>query len=125
MREAITSNAAAPPAGPYSPAMRCGDFIYVSGQIALDPVTGKLIEGDAAAQAERVITNLETVLEGAGRRLADAVRVGVFLTDIGDFATVNAVYARRFAPPYPARTTVAVAALPLGGKVEIDLVAAS
>jgi 2-iminobutanoate/2-iminopropanoate deaminase len=109
--------------GPFSPAVRSGDFIYLSGQTAQDPATGKLIQGDAAAQTEQIFKNLDAVLRAAGKSFADVVRVGVFLTDMADFAAMNAVYARHFDPPYPARTTVAVAALPLGATVEIELIA--
>jgi 2-iminobutanoate/2-iminopropanoate deaminase len=122
-REAITTDEIAKPVGPFSPAVRSGDFIYLSGQTAQDPATGKLIQGDAAAQTEQIFKNLDAVLRAAGKSFADVVRVGVFLTDMADFAAMNAVYARHFDPPYPARTTVAVAALPLGATVEIELVA--
>jgi 2-iminobutanoate/2-iminopropanoate deaminase len=91
--------------------------------VAQDPVTGKLIGGDAKAQAEQIFANLKVVLAAGGRTLADVVRVGVYLTDIADFATVNEVYARHFAAPFPARTCIGVAALPLGASVEIDLIA--
>lgn len=124
-KEAVKTNRTAPPVGPYSAAIRSGDLLYVSGQIALDPTSGKLIEGDIAREAEQVFSNLRAVLDAAGKSFADAIRVGVFLVDMKDFATVNDVYARHFREPYPARTTVAVAGLPLGAKVEIELVARS
>ncbi|SDA91488.1 RidA family protein [Mesorhizobium qingshengii] len=122
-RHAITSEKLAPVAGPFSPAMKATSAIYLSGQVAQDPVTGKLIPGDVKAQAEQIFANLKVVLEAAGKTLADVVRVGVYLTDISDFAAVNEVYARHFNTPFPARTCIGVAALPLGATVEIDLIA--
>jgi 2-iminobutanoate/2-iminopropanoate deaminase len=122
-RNAITSEKLAPVAGPFSPGMKAAGAVYLSGQVAQDPVTGKLIAGDAKAQAEQIFANLKVVLAAGGRTLADVVRVGVYLTDITDFATVNEVYARHFAAPFPARTCIGVAALPLGARVEIDLIA--
>jgi 2-iminobutanoate/2-iminopropanoate deaminase len=122
-REAFMSDRTAPSVGPFSPAVRGGEAIYLSGQVGQDPATGRLVEGGVAAQAEQALRNLAAVLEAAGRTLDDAVRVGVYLADMGDFAAMNEVYARHFAAPYPARTTIGVAALPLGAVVEIDLVA--
>ncbi len=122
-RETFTTDRIATPVGPFSPAVRAGEFLYVSGQVAQDPTTGRLIDGDAAAQTEQIFANLEAVLQAAGKSLADVIRVGVFLTDMADYPAMNAVYARRFAAPYPARTAIAVAALPLGAAVEIDIVA--
>jgi len=121
--EAITAPDIAAPIGPFSPAMRAGEYIFLSGQVALSPATGKLIEGDVGAQTELIIQNLRAVLRAAGKTLADAVRVGVYLTDMSSFQEMNAVYERHFKPPYPARTTIAVAGLPLGARIEIDLVA--
>ena len=122
-REVLSSEALAPPVGPFSPGVRAGDLIFLSGQVALSAQTGRLIEGDVAAQTEQVLQNLRTLLAAAGKSLADVARVNVYLTDMKDFARMNAVYARHFEAPYPARTTVAVAALPLGAAVEIDLIA--
>ena len=122
-RETFTSDRIGPAAGPFSQAVRGGDALYLSGQVGRDPATGRLAEGGVAAQAEQALRNLTAVLEAAGRTLDDVVRVGVYLTDMGDFAAMNEVYARAFEPPYPARTTIGVAALPLGAAVEIDLVA--
>jgi 2-iminobutanoate/2-iminopropanoate deaminase len=122
-RNAIHSDRVARPVGPFSPAVQSGEFLYLSGQVALDPATGRLIEGDTEAQAERILANLEHVLQAAGRGLGDVVRVGLFLTSMEDFAAVNAVFTRRFEPPFPARTTVGVASLPLGARVEIDAIA--
>jgi 2-iminobutanoate/2-iminopropanoate deaminase len=122
-REAFVSNEIARAAGPFAAAVRAGEFIFLSGQVAQDPASGQLIGTDVAAQAEQVFANLRAVLRAAGKTLADVVRVGVYLTDMNDFAKINAVYARQFTAPYPARTTIAVAALPLGAAVEMDLVA--
>ena len=118
---AIRSDKLSPPVGPFSQAVRAGDFIFLSGQVGLD-ASGKLVAGGIAAQAEQIFANLAAVLQAAGKGFADVVRAGVFLTDMADFAALNAVYAKHFDQPYPARTTVAVAALPLGAAVEIDLV---
>ena len=122
-REAVVSAEIAPPVGPFSPAVRCDDLVFLSGQVAQSPTTGKLIGEDIAAQTEQIFLNLRAVLRAAGLTLADAVRVGVYLTDMRDLASMNAVYGRQFDAPYPARTTVAVADLPLGAAIEIDLVA--
>jgi 2-iminobutanoate/2-iminopropanoate deaminase len=119
----ITTERIAPSAGPFSPAIESSGTVYLSGQVGQDPATGQLVAGDAADQTEQVLRNARAVLEAAGKTLTDVVRVGVFLTDIGDFAAMNAVYGRYFTPPYPARTTVAVVALPLAARVEMDFVA--
>jgi 2-iminobutanoate/2-iminopropanoate deaminase len=110
--------------GPYSHAVVAGGLLFCSGQIPLDPATGELVGADAPAQARRCLENLTAVCAGAGAALADAVRVTVYLTDIGDFAAVNEVYASFFASDPPARVAIAVAALPKGAKVEIDAVVA-
>lgn len=109
--------------GPYSHAVEAGDFVYFSGQTPLDPATGKLAEGDIGAQTGQVFRNLQAVLEAAGMDEGDVVKCNVFLTDMADFAAMNAVYATKFTSPYPARSTVAVAGLPLGARVEIEMVA--
>jgi 2-iminobutanoate/2-iminopropanoate deaminase len=119
----ITSDRLAKPAGPFSPAVRDGDRVYTSGQVAQDPATGKLIEGNVAAQTEQIFHNLKVILDAADKSLADVVKVNVYLLDITRFAEVNEVYARHFVAPYPARTTVAVAALPLNAAVEIEMIA--
>jgi 2-iminobutanoate/2-iminopropanoate deaminase len=119
----ITSDRVAKPVGPFSPAVRDGDRVYTSGQIAQDPATGKLIEGDVAAQTAQVLQNLEAVLHAADKSLADVVKVNVYLTDMRNFSEMNEAYARHFAAPYPARTTIAVAALPLGAIVEMEMIA--
>src|ERR1700687_802826 len=99
----ITSDRLAKPVGPFSPAVRDGDRVYTSGQVAQDPATGKLIEGSVAAQTEQIFHNLKVLLEAAGKTLADVVKVNVYLTDIQRFAEMNGVYARHFVAPYPAR----------------------
>jgi 2-iminobutanoate/2-iminopropanoate deaminase len=119
----ITSDRLAKPVGPFSPAVRDGDRVYTSGQVAQDPATGKLVEGGVAAQTEQIFHNLKVILEAAGKTLADVVKVNVYLTDIKRFADMNEVYARQFVAPYPARTTLGVAALPLNAEVEIELIA--
>ena len=108
--------------GPYAQGIVAGGFLFTAGQVGLDPATMKLVEGDVAAQTWRVFDNLEAVLAGAGATLSDVVRAGVFLVDMGDFAKMNEVFAARFGAHRPARSTVAVAALPAGARVEIDLV---
>ena len=109
--------------GPYSQAVLAGKTLYLSGQTPLDPSTGKLVEGDISAQARQVFENLAAVLAAADAGFAQVVRVGIYLTDLGNFAAVNEVMKQYFAEPYPARSTIGVAALPLGAAVEIDLVA--
>jgi len=114
-----------PSAGlPFSPAvLGAGDALYLSGQVGQDPATGRLADG-VAAQTDQALRNLQAVLAAAGKTLDDVVRVGVYLTDLrADFTAMNEAYARWFAEPYPARTTIGVAALPMGAAVEIDLVA--
>lgn len=123
MSRSIIHTVHAPKAiGPYSQAVRAGNTIYLSGQTPLDPATGELVVGDIATQARRVFDNLAAVCAAAGGSLNDTVRVGIYLTDLGDFAAVNAVMAEYFAQPYPARSTIGVAALPRGAQVEVDLV---
>jgi 2-iminobutanoate/2-iminopropanoate deaminase len=123
MRHAITSNRIAPSGGPFSPAVESdGSNLYLSGQVGQDPATGLLVEGGVVRQTEQILRNVAAILEAAGRSFADVLRVGVFLTDIADFDDMNAVYVQSFDVPYPARTTVAVVALPLGARVEMDFV---
>lgn len=122
---AIISPKLAPPVGPFSQAIRSGGYIFFSGQVAQDPATGKLVEGGVEAEATQLFRNLAAVLEAAGKSFSDVVRVGVFLSAMSDFAKVNAIYAKHFPQPYPARTTVAAAALPLGASIEIDMIVAA
>jgi reactive intermediate/imine deaminase len=110
--------------GPYSQAVRAGKTVYLSGQIALDPRSGQLVEGGIDAQIHRVFRNLQAVAQAADGSLADAVRLTIYLTDLADFARVNEIMAQYFQAPYPARATVGVAALPRGARVEIDAILA-
>ena len=121
-KTAITSTELAPPVGPFSQAIEVAGFLYFSGQIGQDPATGKVVEGGILVETERVFRNLSAVLEAAGRSFDHVARAGVFLTSMSDFVAMNGIYAKYFSPPFPARTTIAVAALPLGACVEIDLV---
>jgi 2-iminobutanoate/2-iminopropanoate deaminase len=123
MKKVISTTGAPAAIGPYSQAVEAGGTVFLSGQIPLDPATGQMVEGDVAAQAERVMQNLEAVLAAAGLGFGDVVRCTIFLTDLGDFAKVNEVYGRRFPQDPPARATVQVSALPRGAKVEIDAIA--
>jgi 2-iminobutanoate/2-iminopropanoate deaminase len=111
------------PVGPYSPALRAGQWLFVSGQIPLDPATGRLVEGDTAAQTGQVLENLGALLKEAGLDFPDVVRTTVFLADMADFAAMNTVYERFFTEPYPARSTVQAARLPRDARVEIDAIA--
>lgn len=119
----ISSDRAPTAIGPYSQAVRARHTMYLSGQVPLDPKTGALVDGDIAAQTRQVFENLKAVLEAGSATFDDVVRVSIYLMDLGDFAAVNAVMAEYFAPPYPARSTVQVAGLPRGARVEIDAIA--
>jgi 2-iminobutanoate/2-iminopropanoate deaminase len=123
VKKVVSSSQAPAAIGPYSQAVRAGPWVFLSGQIPLDPVTGQLVTGAIEAQTERVLQNLSAVLAAAGCGFADVVRTTIYLVDLGHFAEVNQVYGRFFAEPYPARSTVQVAALPRGAQVEIDAVA--
>lgn len=124
MKKTIVHTEDAPAAvGPYSQAVKIGDMVYTAGQIALDPATGQLVEGDVQAQTDRVLQNLRAVLKAAGSSLKNVVKTTVFLQDMADFAPMNEVYGRYFDKKPPARSTVQVAALPLGAQVEIEAVA--
>jgi 2-iminobutanoate/2-iminopropanoate deaminase len=120
----IATNDAPHAIGPYSQAVRNGNLVFLSGQIALDPKSGNLIEGDFAAQSRRVFDNLRAVLRAAGADFKSVTRATVYLTDLGNFQTLNSIYAEYFGNHKPARSTVGVAALPRGAQVEIDLIAA-
>ncbi len=109
--------------GPYSQAVRAGDHLFLSGQVPIDPATGELVQGDIAAQTERVLDNLAAVLAAGGASFAKVVKTTIYLVDLGDFQAVNATYAKRFTSAPPARATVQVAALPKGARVEIDAIA--
>ncbi|HEX7732874.1 MAG TPA: RidA family protein [Rhodanobacter sp.] len=121
-RQIIATTHAPAAIGPYSQAVRAGDTVYFSGQIPLDPATGNLVDGDIGAQTRRVFDNLVAVAQAAGGSLAQVVRVGIYVTDLANFATVNAVMAEYFQQPYPARSTIEVSALPKGAQVEVDAV---
>ena len=121
-KTAITSPELAPPAGPFSHAIEVGGFLYFSGQVGQDPATGKVVEGGIVAETERIFKNLSAVLKAAGRSFDDVACARVFLTNMSDYVALNGIYAKHFSQPFPARTVIAVAALPLGACVEIDLV---
>ena len=121
-RKAILTDKAPKPIGPYSQAVRYGNLVFSSGQIPIDPATGELVAGDIVKETEQVFANLAAVLAAAGTDLGRAVKTTVFLTDMSLFGKVNEVYARHFREPFPARSTVQVAALPKGVSVEIEVV---
>jgi 2-iminobutanoate/2-iminopropanoate deaminase len=121
-KTAIASPELAPPVGPFSQAIEVGGFLYFSGQVGQDPATGKVVEGGIVAETERVFRNLSAVLKAGGKSFDHVARAGVYLTSMSDFVAMNGIYAKYFSQPFPARTTIAVAALPLGACVEIDLV---
>lgn len=121
-RRAVTTSGAPAAIGPYSQAITADDLVFCSGQLGLDPATGELVEG-VEAQADRSLRNLTAVLDAAGVAWADVVKTTIFLADMGDFAAVNAIYARFVPDPPPARSTVQAAALPKGGLVEIEAIA--
>ncbi len=123
-RSAISGETLAPPVGPFSPGVRGGGLLFLSGQVAQDPATGKLVDGDIAGQTHQILRNLAATLKAAGKDLDDVIRVGVYLTDMADFAAMNEAYREHFSDPYPARTAIGVAALPLGASVEMDVVVA-
>lgn len=121
---AFTSTPNAPRAiGPYSQAVRANGFLFTAGQVGFDPATGELVDGGITEQTERVLQNIRAILEAAGLDMASVVKTTVYLVDMAEFAAMNAVYARAFGEHRPARSTVAVAALPRGARVEIDATA--
>jgi 2-iminobutanoate/2-iminopropanoate deaminase len=123
MSKSIISSAGAPAAiGPYSQAVRVGSTVYLSGQIALDPVSGQLVEGGFEAQVHRAFQNMKAVAEAAGGSLADVVKLTLFLTDLADFPKANEIMQTYFAQPYPARSTVGVASLPRGARFEAEAI---
>jgi reactive intermediate/imine deaminase len=121
-RQIIHTEQAPAAIGPYSQAVRAGNTVYFSGQIPLDPATGNLVDGDIAVQARRAFDNLKAVAEAAGGSLDRIVRLGLYLTDLSQFAAVNAVMQEYFAAPYPARSTIEVSGLPKGAAFEVDAV---
>lgn len=122
-RRAISTEGAPAAVGPYSQGIASDGLLFTAGQAALDPATGSLVEGGIEAETERVLANLTAVLDAAGCGWGDVLKTTIFLVDIGDFATVNAIYGRFMSDPPPARSTVGVAALPKGARVEIEVVA--
>ncbi len=123
MKTIVQTDKAPAAIGPYSQAVKAGGFVFLSGQVALDPASGQVVEGDVRAQTERVLKNLQAVLAAAGSSLAAVVKTTVFLADMNDFAAMNEVYGRFFPSDPPARATVQVARLPKDAQVEIDLIA--
>jgi 2-iminobutanoate/2-iminopropanoate deaminase len=123
LKQAIASPLAPKPVGPYSAALRSGNLLFVSGQVPIDSATGRLIDGDIAAQARRVLENLGALLEAAHLSFGHVVRTTVFLADMNDFQAMNEVYATFFQEPYPARSTVQAARLPRDARIEIDAIA--
>ena len=122
MKQTFSARDAAPPVGPYSPALRCGNWIFISGQIPLDPL-GNLITGDILQQTERVLYNIKTQLEATGCSMADVCKTTIFLRNMEDFAAVNEIYGLAFPEPFPARSTIEVTALPKGAQIEIEAIA--
>jgi len=119
-KQVISTGQAPQAIGPYSQAVRAGDFVYLSGQIPLDPGTMEIVAGDFRARADRIFTSLASVARAAGGSLADIVKLNIYLTDLGQFATVNKVMAAHFSEPYPARAAVGVASLPKGVDIEVE-----
>lgn len=122
MKEVIATDRGPKAIGPYSQAIRSGGFIFTAGQVAFDPATSQIVEGDVAVQTARVLENLKAIVEAGGSSLDHAVKATVFLKDMGDFAAMNEVYARYFQKSPPARSTVEVSRLPRDVRVEIDLI---
>ena len=123
MRQAVSAPNAAKPIGPYSPAIRAGNLLFISGQVGFDPATGALVDGDISSQTDQVMLNIGTLLQAAGTDFAHVVRTTVYLADMNEFAKMNEIYARYVVDPPPARSTVQVARLPRDARVEIDVIA--
>ena len=123
MRELVTAGGAAKAIGPYSPALKVGNLLFLSGSIPLDPVSGQIVAGDITEQAKRVMENIKALLAAAGADFSHVVRTTVFMVDLAEFAAMNDVYASYFTAPYPARSTVQVVKLPKDVRVEIDVIA--
>jgi len=121
-RQIVATTAAPAAIGPYSQAVRVGDTVWLSGQIPLDPASGQLVQGDFAVQVEQAFANLAAVAKAAGGTLDQIVKLTLFLTDLGQFGTVNEIMQRHFRAPYPARSTVGVASLPRGAQFEVEAV---
>ena len=123
LKHSIASALAPKPVGPYSAALRAGQLLFVSGQVPLDPATGRMVEGDIGVHTRRVLENVRALLDAAGLSFAQVVRTTVFLADMNDFQAMNEVYATFFSEPYPARSTVQAARLPRDARIEIDVIA--
>ena len=123
MRELVTAAGAAKAIGPYSPALKVGEMLFLSGSIPLDPVSGQLVEGGIKEQTTRVMENIKALLAAAGGGFGDVARTTVFMVDLGEFAAMNEIYSSYFTAPYPARSTVQVVKLPRDVRVEIDVIA--
>ena len=123
MKELVTATGAAKAIGPYSPAVKAGNMLFLSGSIPLDPVSGQIVEGGITEQTTRVMENIKALLAAAGADVTHVVRTTVFMIDLGEFAAMNEVYASYFTAPYPARSTVQVVKLPKDVRVEIDVIA--
>ncbi len=123
VRELVTAAGAAKAIGPYSPALKVGHLLFLSGSIPLDPTSGQIIEGGIAEQTKRVMENIKALLEAAGASFHHVARTTVFMVDLGEFATMNEIYSSYFTAPYPARSTVQVVKLPKDVRVEIDVIA--
>ena len=123
MKELVTATGAAKAIGPYSPAVKAGNMLFLSGSIPLDPVSGQIVEGGITEQTMRVMENIKALLAAAGADVTHVVRTTVFMIDLGEFAAMNEVYASYFTAPYPARSTVQVVKLPKDVRVEIDVIA--
>jgi 2-iminobutanoate/2-iminopropanoate deaminase len=123
VRKAVSAPNAAKPIGPYSPAIRAGSLLFISGQVAFDPATGALVDGDITAQTDQVMRNIGALLQAGGTDFGHVVRTTVYLADMGEFTKMNEVYARYVVDPPPARSTVQVARLPRDARVEIDVIA--
>ncbi len=125
MKRIIATTDAPAAVGPYSQAVAVGSLLFCAGQIPLDPATGEIVAGDVATQTERVCQNIAAVLQANGMTFSHVVKTTVFLTDMANFGAMNAVYAKFFIEPFPARSTVAVAGLPRGARVEIEVIASA
>ena len=123
MRELVTAAGAAKAIGPYSPALKVGNMLFLSGSIPLDPVSGQVVAGDITAQTRRVMDNIKALLDAGGADFSNVVRTTVFMVDLAEFAAMNEIYASYFTAPYPARSTVQVVKLPKDVRVEIDVIA--
>lgn len=123
IRQAVATDKAPQAIGPYSQGIRAGNLLFISGQVPIDPATGAIIEGDIAAQTDRVMRNLTAILEAAGASMGHVLRCTVYLADMNDFAAMNEVYGSYFAQPAPARSTIQAVRLPKDARVEIDVIA--